>query len=288
MGYDIQLLPPSEHPRELAEIPEPPKQLWIVGAPLNSEQVHLTIVGSRKYTSYGKDACEELIAGLRGYDIAIVSGLAMGIDTIAHNAALDAGLHTIAVPGSGLSPAVLYPRTNLALAKRIIAEGGTMLSEFAPETTAARWTFPMRNRIMAGLSKATLVIESTERSGTRITARLATDYNRDVFAVPGNIFSESSKGTNKLIALGATPVMSSTDILLALGFNLDVEHQATNIDTSHLPPLEASIIEFLSEPKDREVVIAFLDLPTSEANVLLMKMEIAGLLRETLLGLRRT
>ena len=287
MGYDIHLLPESEHPYLLSEIPEPPKELWSAGAPLVPDRVHLTVVGSRKYTSYGKDVCEELIAGLAGYDIAIVSGLAMGIDTIAHNAAIDAELQTIAVPGSGLHPDVLYPRTNLALAKRILEHDGTLLSEFTPDSPAARWTFPKRNRIMAGLSQATLIIECTERSGTRITARLATDYNRDVFAVPGNIFSETSVGTNKLIALGATPIMSSLDILLALGFNPNTE-EATPVDTSDPPPLEASVITFLAEPKDREEVLAFLELPINEATVLLMKMEIAGLIKETMSGLRRT
>ena len=150
--WKLEKLDPSEFPPQLLEIPEPPKELWVAGALPSPETVLLTVVGSRKYTSYGKEACEEIISGLRGYDIAVVSGLALGIDTIAHESAMRAGLKTVSVPGSGLDPSMLYPRANLQLAKRILESGGALLSEFAPDFRPTDWSFPQRNRIMAGLA----------------------------------------------------------------------------------------------------------------------------------------
>ena len=211
--WKLEKLDPSEFPPQLLEIPEPPKELWVAGALPSPETVLLTVVGSRKYTSYGKEACEEIISGLRGYDIAVVSGLALGIDTIAHESAMRAGLKTVSVPGSGLDPSMLYPRANLQLAKRILESGGALLSEFAPDFRPTDWSFPQRNRIMAGLAKATLLIEAGEKSGTLITARLAADYNRDVLVVPGSIFSKTSMGVHQFLKLGATPVTSAADIL---------------------------------------------------------------------------
>jgi DNA processing protein len=225
---------------------------------------------------------------LRGYDIAIISGLALGIDAIAHEAAMRTGLPTIAVPGSGLDKSVLYPRANVQLAERIVEGGGALLSEFEPTFHATNWSFPQRNRIMAGLAKATLIIEAEEKSGTLITSRLATDYNRDVFAVPGSIFSSLSRGPNKLITLGATPISSSEDVLKALGFTLEegTETQMT-LDFSSLGDDEREVMEALTSTKYREVLIEELELPVSEGNILLMKMEIAGLIKETPEGIRR-
>src|SRR3989344_5631738 len=182
----IQELAPEDFPLALLEIPQPPETLYVRGTlPDPTQFYYLAVVGSRKFTNYGREAVERIIGGLAGYPICIVSGLAMGIDAIAHRVALDAGLPTVAIPGSGLDSSVIYPRSNLALAREIIENGGALLSEFAPDLRAAPWTFPQRNRIMAGISQSTLVIEAEEKSGTLITARLAFDYNRNVFAVPG-------------------------------------------------------------------------------------------------------
>lgn len=284
--WKLEKLDQSELPSQLLEIPEPPKELWIAGALPSPETVLLTVVGSRKYTSYGKEACEEIISGLRGYDIAIVSGLALGIDSIAHESAMAAGLPTIAVPGSGLDPSVLHPRSNLQLAGRMLESGGTLISEFAPDFRPTLWAFPQRNRIMAGLAKATLLIEAGERSGTLITARLAADYNREVLVVPGSIFSPASRGTHQFLKLGATPVTSSEDVLRALGFTPE-ETPPQEIDLSLLPEAERAVMEFLTEPQNRDHVIEALELSASDANILLMKMEIAGLIVETPEGLRR-
>ena len=285
--YDIRKLTPEEFPAQLLEIPQPPKELWLAGAPLESDTTYLTVVGSRKYSEYGKEACQTIIAGLSGYDITIVSGLALGIDGIAHEAAMHAGLRTIAVPGSGLDPKVIYPRTHLQLAERIIKNGGGLLSEYSPDTPAALWTFPQRNRIMAGLSQATLLIEASEKSGTLITARLALDYNRDVLVVPGNIFSPTSYGTHQFLKLGATPITTPADVLLALGFNPRDDDFTPKLDFSDLNEMEQKVMEALTSPKYRDVLIEELDLSASDGNIIFMKMEIAGLIKETGEGLRR-
>ncbi len=278
---------PQEFPQQLLEIPEPPKALWVAGVLPSPETILLTVVGARKHSPYGREACEEIIAGLRGYDIAIVSGLALGIDAIAHESAMRAGLATVAVPGSGLDVKVLYPRTNVRLAERILESGGALISEFPPDTSAQQWTFPKRNRIMAGYARATLIIEAEEKSGTLITARLATDYNRDVFAVPGSIFSPLSRGPNKLIVLGATPISSSEDVLHALGFSPLDEGGYPELDFSGLGEMEQRVMEALSSPKYRDVIIEELDVSISDGNIILMKMEIAGLIKEMPDGIRR-
>src|SRR3989339_303602 len=214
----IEKLPREKFPKALLEIPQPPKELWIIGELPSENLIHLCIVGSRKFTSYGREACEKIIAGLKGYPIVIVSGLAMGIDAIAHKKALSVGLKALVFPGSGLSREAMYPKTNIKLAEEIFNSGGCFLSEFEPDFKATLWSFGRRNRLMAGISKAVLIIEAEERSGTLITARLKTEYNRELLVVPGSIFSPNSKGTNKLLRLGATPVTSSEDVREALGF----------------------------------------------------------------------
>jgi DNA processing protein len=224
---------------------------------------------------------EKLIAGLSGAPIAIVSGLALGIDAIAHRAALKAGLPTIAIPGSGLNPDVLYPHTNQGLAEEIVKANGALLSEFPPDFQATPWGFPQRNRIMAGISHATLVIEATNQSGTLITSRLATEYNRDVLAVPGSIFSANSAGPHILIKLGATPVTESSDILEALSITAA---PTASQDTLHqiLSPDEEKVASILREPLSRDELIRTLALPINKANILLSSMELKGLIQESL------
>jgi len=275
---EMRKLTPEEFPRELLEIPDVPEHLYLRGILPSPETTLLAIVGSRKYSSYGKDVCEELIAGLSGYDIAIVSGLALGIDSIAHQAALRAGLKTIAVPGSGLGKDVLYPASNFHLAEKIVSEGGALLSEFEPDFKATVWSFPQRNRIMAGLSRAVLIIEAAERSGTLITARMALDYNRDVYVVPTSIFSESGKGSNALIRQGAMPVLSSADVLQELGFDISQTEKAkTSPDYSDE---EKNVLTLLKDPLGRDELIRALAIETSKANMLLSVMEIKGLIKE--------
>src|SRR3989338_8094698 len=199
----IRALKPEEYPKLLKEINDPPEQLRYEGELPREGNKLLAIVGSRKFTTYGREVCESLIAGLSGAPVTIVSGLALGIDSIAHRAALRADLQTIAIPGSGLDRKVLHPHSHVNLAEEIIENGGGLISEYDDLMPAGVWAFPRRNRIMAGLCHATLVIEAERKSGTLITSRLATEYNREVGAVPGSIHSPSSEGPHMLIRLGA-------------------------------------------------------------------------------------
>lgn len=273
-------------PKVLQEIPQPPKELWLKGElPDFSEYKYLAVVGSRKFTNYGRECCDKLIMGLAGKPIVIVSGLAIGIDTLAHKTALCAGLKTLAIPGSGLNRDVMYPRQNEKLADEIIANGGALLSENPPDFKAMLHSFPQRNRIMAGLCKAVLIIEAGEKSGTLITARMALDYNRTVLVVPGSIFNQSSIGANRLLKQGASPVCSSEDILMELGLETDTGQ--TLLDLSSLSELEKKVYEILSEPLPRDDVLRELNLEISEANSLLTMMEIKGLIKESLGEMRR-
>ena len=278
----IEKLPREKFPKALLEIPQPPKELWIIGELPSENLIHLCVVGSRKFTSYGREACEKIIAGLKGYPIVIVSGLAMGIDAIAHRKALSVGLKTLIFPGSGLGKEAMYPKTNLRLAEELIESGSCLISEFAPDFKATLWSFPMRNRLMAGISKAMLIIEAAEKSGTLITARLATEYNRDVLAVPGPIFSPNSKGTNKLLRQGATPVTSAEEVLEALGFEMEKDEKKQAKLFLDLSPEEKTVVNLLREPVPRDDLIRAMKMPVPTANALLSVMEIKELIKEEL------
>ncbi|OHA17754.1 MAG: DNA protecting protein DprA [Candidatus Taylorbacteria bacterium RIFCSPHIGHO2_01_FULL_46_22b] len=285
----IEKLLEKSFPPLLSEIPDPPKQLYYRGTLPDWEQhKFLCVVGSRKYSNYGREVCEQLIAGLSGFPIIIVSGLALGIDSIAHKAAIASGLKTIAVPGSGLDWNVLYPASHAHLAKQIIEKGGALMSEFEPKFRATPYSFPQRNRIMAGMSHAVLVIEAEQKSGTLITSRLATEYNREVLAVPGSIFSTGSSGPHMLIRLGATPVTNSRDILTALGFETLSDQLQTTRDYSDCSSTEKSLLALLSQPLSRDELIRQSKLSTSEANTTLSILEIKGLVKEVLGEIRRT
>ena len=252
----------------------------IVGK-LPQTEKYLAVVGARKYSQYGKEVCERLILGLRGYPITIVSGLALGIDSIAHRAALKANLKTVAVPGSGLSEKVLYPSTHRGLAEEILKVGGALISEFDDNFIATPYSFPQRNRIMAGMSHATLVIEAELKSGTLITSKYAIDYNRDVFTVPHSIFSKTGEGPHMLLRLGATPITQPEDIITALGLRPKSElFQTQNYSDCSTDELE--VIEILKEPLSRDEIIRQLDKPVYVTQTILAAMEIKGLLMETM------
>lgn len=201
----------------LAEIPEPPDRLFVRGdLACTTNRKLIAIVGSRAFSPYGKQICEDLINALAPYPITIISGLAIGIDTIAHEAALANGIPTIAFPGSGLDDASLYPARNRDLAMRIIASGGALVSEFLPGTKALPHHFPRRNRLMAGASDLILVIEAAKGSGSLITAECGVEYNKIVCAVPGPVGSATAEGVNNLLKRGAVPVTCALDILREL------------------------------------------------------------------------
>ncbi|KKT82052.1 MAG: DNA protecting protein DprA [Candidatus Yonathbacteria bacterium RIFCSPLOWO2_01_FULL_43_27] len=280
---ETRKLSADEFPSSLLEIPCPPSELYLRGTlPDPAQFYYLAVVGSRKYTSYGREVAERIIEGLAGYPICIVSGLALGIDGIAHQTALATGLPTVAIPGSGLSNSVLYPRTNLGLAHEILENGGALLSEYPDDLHAAPWTFPQRNRIMAGISAGTLVIEAEEKSGTLITARLALDYNRNVFAVPGSIFSAPSKGTNKLIKQGATPITSAVELLEELGLVAPVTFttEQKQLDLELFSPDEQVILLLLNEPRAREDIMALSTLPPARTLSTLTILEIKNIIEE--------
>lgn len=278
--YDVK---EDEFPPLLREIPQPPKTLNYRGVLPSPHMKLLSVVGSRKYSTYGKQVVDHLITGLRGYNVGIVSGLALGIDSLAHESALAHGLYTIAVPGSGLDDRVIYPASHKPLARKILQNGGGMLSEFDRTFTATKWSFTQRNRIMAGIAHTVLVIEASEKSGTLITARMAVDYNRELLVVPGNIFSQNSAGPHQFLKLGATPVTTAEDILYALGFSQDEVQRTPTIFTelSSLSPEEQSVLAVLCEPRDKDSLLRKIELPTNVANALLMQMEIKGLLKES-------
>lgn len=280
---EIRTLAPDEFPRLLKEIPDAPRSLYVRGVLPPPTHTLLAVVGSRRMTRYGKDACEHLISGLRGFPISIVSGLALGIDGVAHQSALATGLHTVAVPGSGLDDSVLYPSTHRRLAHEILNAGGTLLSEEEPDFKARPESFPKRNRIMAGMCHAVLVVEAGLQSGTLITARLAIEYNRDVLTVPGSIFSENTEGPHLLLSLGATPIRNASDVLTALGF----EQGATTVEVN-LSPEELAVFELLHEPHSRDELVRALSFPTAHTNTLLIRLELRGIIREEGGMLRRT
>lgn len=210
----------KNYPGLLSHLPEEaiPKKLWFRGKSPPVDNKYLCIVGSRSCTPYGKEACRYIISGLKGYPITIVSGLAIGMDSHAHKCALEENLNCIAFPGSGLEMDVLYPSSSKYLAEEIILSDGAVYSEFPPEAKSQPWMFPLRNRLMVGVSHAVLFIEAREKSGTNITFRLSAEFSRDALAVPGSIFSVHSEGTNRMIYEGATPILSGEDVLKWFGF----------------------------------------------------------------------
>ena len=277
----MRTLSTKEFPRRLREIPDPPEKLWVEGALPPETHKWLAVVGSRRYSHYGKEACEKLLAGLYGCPVVIVSGLALGIDGIAHRAALEAKLPCVAVPGSGISRKVLHPVANRALADAIVAAGGALLSEFPPDFRATLYSFPQRNRVMAGLADAVLVVEAEKKSGTLITARLASEYNRDVLTIPGSIFSGATEGPHLLMRLGATPVRTAEDLLTALGFSPDKKEDDAN-RYEDCSAEEIKILELLTIPMERDALITAAKLPVSKTNAVLSLLEIKGFISESM------
>lgn len=276
---------PGEYPPQLREIPEVPKQLWTRGSWPPEETRSLAVVGSRALTAYGREACEKLIAGLSGYPVSIVSGLALGADACAHKAALAAGLHTVAVLGSGVDDASLYPRANLGLARDILEKGGLIVSEQPEGYKPQAFDFPRRNRIVVGLSHAVLIVEAGEKSGTLITARLAGEYNRDLLCIPHRIGDPHGVAAHTFLRLGATLVSEPLHILEALGIAPRTEGARTNLA---LEGNEKLLYDLLEEPLPRDALIRASGLPSGEALTALVTLELKGILKEEFGLWRRT
>ena len=205
-----------EYPEHLRNIPGPPELLYYIGNIKLIEHPLIAIVGTRRCSPYGKWAAEGIAARVAACGISVVSGMAEGIDSAAHKGCIKAGTPTVAVLGTGID--VCFPKSNLDLYRRI-AEDGLILSEYPPGTVGASWTFPERNRIISGLSKSVVVVEGTLKSGSMITARLALEQGRDVYAVPGNINQPGSAGVNKLISDGACPILDMESAAQTLGLS---------------------------------------------------------------------
>ncbi|MFW6150770.1 MAG: DNA-processing protein DprA [Chloroflexota bacterium] len=227
------------YPSRLKEIHDYPPVLYIRGTLPPDEAACLAVVGTRRPTMYGRQVTQEIVGDLARQGIVITSGLAVGIDSMAHRAALDAGGITVAVLAFGLD--IVYPADNLKLARDIM-ERGALVSEHPPGVRPKPESFHLRNRIMSGLSLGTLVIEAGERSGALITANHALEQNREVFAVPGTIVSGSSKGTNRLIQEGAKLVRDASDVMVEL--NLSV-----------VAPLQQSMMEFMPESEAESTIL---------------------------------
>ncbi len=268
----------DNYPGLLKEIYDPPVLLYCRGTIIKDECT-IAAVGTRKVTGYGQQAAESIVGELARNGITIVSGLALGVDTIAHNTALKYQARTIAVLGTGLDKQSVYPSSNRYLADKIADANGAVISEFPMGTPPLRHHFPQRNRIIAGLSLGTLVIEAGERSGALITARLALEQNRDVFAVPGSIYSPVSYGPNLLIKQGARAIDSGREIIEAL----DLASINNYIDNKKILPEnreEAAIIAKIThEPIYIDDLIRLTDLSAPVINSTLIIMEMKGMVR---------
>lgn len=271
----------SRYPRRLNNCEDAPLNLYMKGN-INLNDAHfVAIVGTRLATSYGRDICRSLIESFRGKNIVVVSGLALGIDTYVHHYCVEFGVPTIAVLGHGLDR--IYPHQNRNLAKGIL-ENGALITEFLPGTNPDKENFPRRNRIVAGMTDATIVIESKLTGGSLITADLAEGYNRDVFAFPGAITADSSQGCNALIAQQKAQLIQHPDEFLQfMGWDLQKE-QKQNIQRQCLPNLsveQQAIVELIRNSPDIHIDILAdaLGTPMSQLNVELFTLEMSGVVK---------
>lgn len=271
-----------EYPPLLREIPDAPPLLYVRGSiKILLSKPCVAIVGTRKPTDYGRHITRTLARELARADVVVISGLALGLDAEAHQSTLAAQGLTVAVLGNGLLKKHIAPRNNASLAESILQHNGALISELSPDTPASVGTFPLRNRIIAGLSLATIVVEAGEKSGTLITARLALEYNREIFAVPGSILSPLSQGANHLIKEGAHPVTSTQDILdiLSLSRQPDTPPKTTSSDT--LSPEDTQILNVLSSgPIYAQEIASRIHLSPSIINIRLTLLEIRGFIHD--------
>ena len=272
----ITILDPL-YPLDLKNIYDPPLFLFYRGnIALLKNTYLLTMVGSRTSTDYHKNCVHNIFQELKDTQLVIVSGLAVGIDTLCHKKALENNLKTIAVLGSGLAKNILYPQENVGLAEEIIKRGGLLISEQSAQTKTQLYHFPRRNRILAGLSKATVVISGAEKSGTLITAQVALDEGREVLALPANINMRLSYGPNKLIKEGATLLDSAQDILKI--YHLEKNNPVKTILFKNKD--HAKIYALLqTEPINLVDLSTSLGLPLTKLNAIISEMEIAGLIK---------
>jgi DNA processing protein len=266
------------YPARLKEIDQSPPVLYQRGSLTPEDAWAVAVVGTRRVSAYGRQVTEELATFLASNGVTVVSGLARGVDAIAHQSALKAGGRTLAVLGCGVDR--IYPPEHAQLAGKIIANGA-LLSDYAPGTPPDAANFPPRNRIISGLSMATVVVEAGETSGALITAQFAVDQGREVFAVPGNILAPQSKGTNRLIAQGAHPLLSARDLLDVLNLTRMTEQR----EVRRILPVDETEARLLSvlthEPLHMDEIRNQTGLPIERVSATLVMMELKGLVRQT-------
>jgi DNA processing protein len=266
-----------DYPERLRNIYHPPPVLYLRGSLTPADEWSVAVVGTRRATVYGKEATRLIAGELARAGVTVISGLARGIDTVAHQAALDAGGRTIAVLGSGVD--VIYPAENRRLMQRIIKEGA-VLSEYALGRPPEASNFPPRNRVISGLSLGAVIVEAGGRSGALITADYAAEQGRDVFAVPGNIFNRNSQGCNRLIQQGAKLILRVEDILEELNLTMVVQQ----LELRAVVPeneTESLVLGFLSgDPLHVDELVHRTALPISEVSSTLALMELKGMVRQ--------
>ncbi len=267
----------QEYPARLREISSPPVFLYIRGRLLPEDDLSFAVVGTRLITEYGRRVVEEIVGGLAQAGLSIVSGMAFGIDTEVHKITLARDGRTIAVLGCGLD--YLYPPANASLGRRIIESGGAVISEYASGVPPLKQHFPARNRIISGMTRGTLVVEAGERSGALITARFALDQNREVFAIPGDIFREKSQGPNNLIKSGAYPVTRAEDILEIL----NIRTLKSSVKVRKVIPANKTEEEILcvlgEDPRHIDEICRVLKKLTQEVSTQLSVMEMKGMVK---------
>lgn len=276
-GIKVLTWEDQAYPKRLIEIDQPPPVLYLRGDLLPEDDWAVAVVGTRRITGYGRQVAEEISSFLANNGITVISGLARGVDSVAHKSALDAGGRSLAVLGNGVDQ--IYPPEHRRLADAIV-QHGALISDYPPGTPPDSVNFPPRNRIISGLSQAVVIVEAGERSGALITANFAAEQGRDVFAVPGNINAPQSKGTNRLIQQGANPLLDAQEILEMLNLTQIVEHRAAR---AALPvdPTEARLLGVIGhEPRHIDDICRQSDLPIDQVSATLALMELKGIVRQ--------
>lgn len=267
-----------DYPRRLKQCDDAPLVLYFKGKMDLNESRFVAVVGTRDASGYGKRICSELIQRLAGTNIVVVSGMAYGIDITIHQLCIQYGVETIGVMAHGLE--IVYPRLHRSTAGKMLLNGG-LISEYPPNTKPDRENFPMRNRIVAGMCDATIVVESKIKGGSLITADLANDYNRDVFAYPGNVFDENSEGCNLLISSNkAHLIRNGEDFLKKMGWDLTVKKPVQRSIFPGLSPEEQKVVQLLEKSGQMNIdsMAMQLELPSSRLSVLLFQLEMSGLI----------
>jgi DNA processing protein len=268
----------KDYPPLLGEISSPPPIIYYRGNIKLLSEKQLAVVGSRKISSYGRQAIEKIIPELVRAGLIITSGLAMGVDHYAHQITLENEGLAVAVLGNGLSEKIMRQTSSYGLYRDIIRQSGIVISEFPPFFEASKFTFPARNRIISGLSLGALIIEAAEKSGSLITAKHALEQGREIFAIPGNIFSPQSAGANQLLKEGAKCVTGSNDILETFNFSFNLSKKDPLV--SFEDETEEKIYRTLSfDPMPFDLLIKKIQLPPAELSAKISLMELKGLAR---------